>query len=129
MNTDNFDHRCESVVVREQRALAVFLNGDGSVVVRQECAWPDETEDPYVLIRPENAEAVARAILRAAAEARGDDAVTHESVTLPVTRNASSASRQKRYRERHRNVVTITRDAVKDVGVTAVTTNTDELAV
>ena len=102
MNTDNFDHKCESVVVREQRSLAVFLNGSGSVVVRQECAWPDETEDPYVLIRPENAEAVARAILRAAAEAIGDG----ESVTLPVTRNSAGASRQRRYRERHRNGVT-----------------------
>jgi len=43
----------ESIVLGEQLALAIFLNDDGEIVLRQEDRWGDE--DDVILIRPENA--------------------------------------------------------------------------
>ncbi|GEM_PF-6770052 len=64
--TDRFDwHRDPSIVVREQLSLAVYPNTVGHVVIRCERRW-DEEGDPFFTIAPENAPAIAQAILRTA---------------------------------------------------------------
>ena len=50
------------IIVRHQPAIAVYANGTGSVVVRQERAW-DEDTDLCIFVRPENAKRIAEAIL------------------------------------------------------------------
>jgi hypothetical protein len=85
----------DSIIAREQPAIAVYNNTAGAVVVRQERAW-DEDSDTYILIQPENAEKIADAILRAA----GFDLATE-----PV-KDHTAAERMRRYRNRrnaHRN--------------------------
>ncbi len=37
-------------VVNEARETAVYLNTDGDVVIRQRRSWPDEQEDPFLVI-------------------------------------------------------------------------------
>jgi hypothetical protein len=41
----------DSIVLREQRATAVYRNMKGEVVIRQRC-WPDD--DSFLFISPEN---------------------------------------------------------------------------
>jgi hypothetical protein len=45
-----------SVVIREQRAVAIYHNPDGDLVIRQERAW-DQEEDAWIIINQENAQA------------------------------------------------------------------------
>lgn len=56
----------DAIVLREQPALAVYTNPRNEVVIRQACAW-DEDDDTVIFVLPENARAVADAILVAAA--------------------------------------------------------------
>ena len=37
-------------VVNAARETAVYLNADGDVVIRQRKDWPDEQEDPFLVI-------------------------------------------------------------------------------
>jgi hypothetical protein len=46
----------DSIVLRDQRATAIYRNHWGGLVIRQECAWNEE-DDPFVVINPENIEA------------------------------------------------------------------------
>jgi hypothetical protein len=41
----------DAVAVREQRAIAIYLNPAGDIVIRQQ-TWRDE--DPFVVISPDN---------------------------------------------------------------------------
>jgi len=93
--TDNFDWTSddESIVLREQRSLAVYPNSRGGIVIREERAWDDDS-DCYIVIRPEHAHTVAARIL-ALAEAE------LEAEAAPAT--SSNALRQQRYRQRKRN--------------------------
>jgi hypothetical protein len=48
----DFDWYDDDVIaVREQRAIAVYFNPAGNIVIRQQ-TWPDE--DPFVVISPDN---------------------------------------------------------------------------
>jgi hypothetical protein len=50
---DEFDwHNDDTVVLREQRATAVYRNHDGDVVIRQRGS--DDNEDTFVFITTEN---------------------------------------------------------------------------
>jgi hypothetical protein len=50
---DDFDWDTEEcVVLREQRATAVYRNRLGEVIIRQKSPWPDE--DVFVYLSPEN---------------------------------------------------------------------------
>jgi hypothetical protein len=49
----NTDH---AVILREQRATAVYHNKHGDLIVRQQAAWDDES-DTFVFITPENCNA------------------------------------------------------------------------
>ena len=53
-NEDDFDWNNpdeESIVLREQRATAVYRNKLGELIIRQQC-WPDE--DAFLYLTPEN---------------------------------------------------------------------------
>jgi len=55
---EDFDWTAEardggSVVLREQRATAVYRNPAGDLVIRQERSWNEE-EDPFVVITQQN---------------------------------------------------------------------------
>jgi hypothetical protein len=55
---DDFDWSAEcrdggSVVLREQRATAIYRNTAGDLVIRQERAWNEE-EDPFIVITQQN---------------------------------------------------------------------------
>jgi hypothetical protein len=46
------DPKEDSIVLREQRATAVYRNRAGEVIIRQKGPWPDE--DIFLYISPEN---------------------------------------------------------------------------
>lgn len=53
-NYDDFDWSTDkSVVLRSQRATAVYFNRRGDLVIRQEREW-DEDSDPFMLITEHN---------------------------------------------------------------------------
>ena len=82
------------IVQRTVMATAVYPNNSGRIVIRQQADWND-SDDVVILVAPENALAVARAIVTAAG-------LTDESLgvaTAPKDRTA--AARQRRYRQRH----------------------------
>jgi len=84
----------DSVVVRSQAALAVYQNAAGAIVIRQEMQWDDDS-DVFIVVQPENAPALARAIMREAGSGNGGQ------LALPAP--TSAAERQRRYRERKRH--------------------------
>ena len=52
--TDDFDWlRDSSVVLHEQPATAIYINPEGSLVIRQERPW-DRDEDTFVFVTKEN---------------------------------------------------------------------------
>ncbi len=54
MNALDFDWaKDETVIFREQKATAVYLNEDGAAVIRQEKNW-DEEDDIYIVVQPAN---------------------------------------------------------------------------
>ncbi len=67
------EYNAADIVLRPQQAIAVFLNGCGAIVVRQE-GMPYDDEDDIVIIQAVNARAVAEAILARAAESLGTTA-------------------------------------------------------
>ncbi len=86
-----------SVIVRHQPAIAVYLNDDDEVVIRQQGHYgPDE--DQWIYIAKENVQKVVQAILANAGIVDG--------AIAPPPRDRTAAERQRRYRERHRNSVT-----------------------
>src|ERR1041385_3606287 len=74
------------VCVRSQRAVAVYLNDFGELVIRPQ-NWPED--DSIIVILPENAEALANA-----------------RQLVSVSKDATAAERQRRYRERKRQAGT-----------------------
>jgi hypothetical protein len=65
---EDFDwHDDPTVVLRSQPATAIYYNGNGHIVIRQERSWAEET-DPYVMISPENAITFMEALAKRARE-------------------------------------------------------------
>lgn len=61
----DFDwHDDVAIIVLTQPAIAIYTNPSGGIVIRQE-GWGEDS-DVFVVIRPENAAAVASAIMREA---------------------------------------------------------------
>src|SRR5437762_9426866 len=85
-----------TVCVRNQDAVAVFVNVRGEIAIRQQ-NWPED--DSLVLFHPEHAQAVIEAIARAA-----DLAGIPVSIPQLGEQSNSNAERQRRYRQRRRNV-------------------------
>jgi hypothetical protein len=69
MTTDDFDWRTdESVIVREQRSIAVYPTVRDAVAIRCERGW-DEDEDVVVVVQPEHVTVLCEALQLAAREA------------------------------------------------------------
>ena len=65
---DDFDWwEDPSVVLREQRATAIYRNGHSGIVIRQEKNW-DEDSDPFMVITEENAVTFMEALAKVARE-------------------------------------------------------------
>ena len=87
----------DDIAIRQQDQIAVYWNKRGEVVIRQH-SWPDD--DTIILIAPENAEHLADAILRCAAELTGNH---HADEVAPARRDRTAAERMRRYRRNKRN--------------------------
>ena len=98
--TKDFDwcRDSESVVVRHQPAIAVYINPHGEVVIRQEGQYDD---DHWIYLTRDNAPKVAQAILEAAGiEGYAEMAPT---LLLPAPKDKTAAERMRRYRNKRRN--------------------------
>jgi hypothetical protein len=63
---DDFDWSSDpSIVLREQRATAVYRNDYNSIVIRQERTW-DEDSDPFMVIADDNSTAFMEALAKVA---------------------------------------------------------------
>ncbi|MFZ3180039.1 MAG: hypothetical protein WA156_07470 [Methylocystis silviterrae] len=98
------------IVLSEQRAIAVYPNGKGCLVIRQQADW-NADEDSIILVQPEHAERVARALLNWAQQVLGQKQPEEVEGAPEVNARLPSANalRQRRYRRR-RNVGTVTRN-------------------
>jgi hypothetical protein len=56
-----------SIVLREQRATAIYRNGYDGIVIRQERTW-DEESDPFMVITDENAVTFMEALAKVSRE-------------------------------------------------------------
>jgi hypothetical protein len=65
MSDDNFDWQSDDVVVPTQPAIAVYLNVNGAVCIRQEGQFGTD-DDVWIYLAKDHAVTVARAILEAA---------------------------------------------------------------
>lgn len=111
--TPEFDWSAESPVIPEQAAIAVYTNPHGNIVVRQAGQYgPDE--DTWIVLAPGHAAALADAIRKAAG-------LDGPLLALAGPKDRSAAERQRRYRERQRDIdngylpsrhSVVTRDAV-----------------
>lgn len=98
----------EDVIVREQQAIAVYPNGQGDVVIRQSGHLYED--DVWIVLGPQHAPALARAILEAACYSHQEIEVELDAVpALPAPRkDRTAAERQRRYRERRNGHETVT---------------------
>jgi hypothetical protein len=103
---EDFDWRrdADDIAIEEQLRIAVYCNPRGHVVIRQQ-DWPED--DSMVVVAPQNALALARAVLKAA----GQIEALPELLGSPFEgaskgdrpKDPTAAERMRRYRERHRN--------------------------
>jgi hypothetical protein len=91
---DWFDVADDKVVVAHQAPIAVYTNPDDDIVIRQDGDYYRK-DDPWIVVRRENARALAEAILAFAEPAPAPQ------LALPAP--MSPAERAKRYRERKRH--------------------------
>lgn len=54
----------DSVILEPRRALAVYLNQKGEVVLRQQADWPSDEDDIWITFPANDAEHVANQIIR-----------------------------------------------------------------
>lgn len=67
-NEEDFDWANDpSVILQEQRATAIYRNGYGGIVIRQEKYWNEEM-DPVVVVTPENFVTFSEALAKKARE-------------------------------------------------------------
>jgi hypothetical protein len=94
MSDDDFDwfDVAANIVVAHQAPIAVYTNPDDDIVIRQDGDYYRK-DDAWVVVRRENARALAEAILAFAEPA--------PQLALPAP--MSPAERAKRYRERKRH--------------------------
>lgn len=104
MSSDLDWHRDDSVVVKDQPGIAVFVNVHGYIAIRQRGDLDPhtlESADVVVVVARQHAADLARAIL-ALAEPQGSP-----RLALPAPADKSAADRQRRYRVRKRDGVTV----------------------
>ena len=109
------------VIVPEQAKIAVYINVNDAIVIRQH-GWPED--DQWVYVRRSDAERLARAILEAAGVNDEPMALlpppnstgAEPELDLPATKpkDSTAAERSRRYRDRKRDVNRDDRDADRD---------------
>lgn len=68
VDEEDFDWTTDdAVILREQRATAVYHNKSGELIVRQQRGW-DEERDAFVYVSPENVTAFLEGAAKAARE-------------------------------------------------------------
>ena len=115
---DDFDwYDAENLTVPEQAAISVYTNQAGDIVIRQRGEW-DDPGDTYIIVRPENAEVLIRAIL-----AEIPPTIRRlPADQFPTGGGTTGANRSRRYRERKRHAIThVTRDGGCDADRDGVT--------
>ena len=66
VDEDDFDWNTDdAIILREQRATAVYHNRVGELIIRQKAAWEDE-RDTFVYVEPENVTAFLEATAKKA---------------------------------------------------------------
>ena len=72
MTAPDFDWRedVECVVLPLQPRTAVYFNPQHTVVIRQESQLGGDEDDSIILVTPDNADAIAKALIATAGEAR-----------------------------------------------------------
>lgn len=121
MTSDDFDW-CEdpSIVLQEQPPTAIYTNVAGAVVIRQGGDFL-QTGDQIVVVRPENVVRLVTAILTEAgyrpeiakmiidrSDMDWSQAETDfEAIDAHAPKDRTNAERQRRYRDRKRNGVTL----------------------
>lgn len=126
MSSDLDWHRDDSVVVRDQPGIAVFVNVHGYIAIRQRGDMDPrtlETDDAVVVVAREHAAELAHAILALAEPKEAPQ------LALPAPDGKTAADRQRRYRARKRYSVTVPeRDDRNAVTHDAVTSRDDRNA-
>lgn len=46
----NWSYQNRDVIVPEQKMVAIYTNNFGQAVIRVQKDWPDESEDPFIII-------------------------------------------------------------------------------
>jgi hypothetical protein len=111
-NSREFDWHPDSgdsehcVVIQRQLSIAVYRNPRDEVVIRQEDEYGDE--DDIIFVYKDNVlKLVERLLAEGGIEAKivpAEDAAPPEPLLLPKPAPLSGAERQRRYRNKHRNV-------------------------
>jgi len=107
MSDPDFDWNDGDVVIPNQQPIAVYTNGDGDIVIRQDGDWYRK-EDPWIVIRPENARRLVEAIL--ALSLAEPEQASRLALPAPLT----AAERQRKRRDKQRDSVTTQRDTERD---------------
>ena len=107
MDGDTFDwnptkDEVHSIVIRDQPAIAVYINPHDEIVVRQRDHYG--YDDQFVYITKENVPQVAERMLALAGYPTCE-------ILSPEPKDKTAAARQKRYKDRHARNVTTDRDA------------------
>jgi hypothetical protein len=64
VDEDDFDWNTDdAIILREQRATAVYHNRLGELIIRQKAAWDDE-RDTFIYVTPENCNALMDGIAK-----------------------------------------------------------------
>lgn len=100
------------LVVHEQPPICLFSDDNGAIYINQQ-HWRDSEDEVFVIVRPEQALTLCRAILK---EAGIDpDAVSREFGAKYVTANERQRRRREKLRDCHaQNSVTVTTNLVND---------------
>jgi hypothetical protein len=94
--SDDFNwNDTDDIVVAFQERIAVYTNGDGDVVLRQDghgyCR-----DDAWIVVRPENVRQLVEAMLALVGP-------PEQPLALPAPTDKTAAERQRRHRERKRH--------------------------
>lgn len=104
---DPFDWTGDTVVVAQQSAIAVYTNGAGDIVIRQDGDWY-RRDDAWVVVTQEHARRLCRAIMALAGQPEP------ATLALPAPAPKTPAERAKRYRENKRHAPVTPCDAERD---------------
>jgi hypothetical protein len=65
----------EEKVQHELRAVGVYLNTSGNILIRQRADWPNERDDPFIVLSRDAADRLAKRLRELVAESYGDPTV------------------------------------------------------